>query len=539
MHGKVVLALGIDDLIDGTFGEDRKGSGIADLSAHLTIEGSSVEDNLIEDLALLLDFAITEDAGLTLVFIVSDKTLFALSHTHPVTVLYGSSIAGTLLLLLHLHAEAFLVDRKAMFRTDELRKVEGESVSVEEGEYLFACHHGAALALGFGNDALKEADTGGKGAEERLLFFTDNLGDEFLLGGKFGIEAAHLLDKSGNELADECLALAEEGVGIADSTAKDAADDVAGLGIRGKLAVGNGETDGTEMVGDDAHGHIHLFVLAVGEAAEFANLADVRLENVGIVVRVLALHDAHKTFESHTRVDDLCRQGLKRAVGLAVVLHEYEVPDFDNLGIILVHQVGTLDACSLAFLFGTAVDVDFGTWSTGTGVTHFPEIVVLVAVDDMVCGEEFLPVCSGLVVALKTFFGGTFENGDIEMGGVDMKDVDKETVGPLYGLLLEIVTERPVAKHLEHGVVIGVVSHFFQVVVLAGNAQTFLAVGLTTAFGFGISENDVLELIHSGIGEHERRVVLDDHRGRRYDEVTLLLEKLYERFADFVGCHYT
>ena len=291
------------------------------------------------------------------------------------------------------------------------------------------------------------------------------------------------------------------------------------------------------MVGDDAHGHIHLFVLAVGEAAEFANLADVRLENVGIVVRVLALHDAHKTLESHTRVDDLCRQGLKRAVGLAVVLHEYEVPDFDNLGIILVHQVGTLDARSLAFLFGTAVDVDFGTWSTGTGIAHFPEIVVLVAVDDMVCGEEFLPVCSGLVVALQSFFLRTLKDGNIEMGGVDTEYVDKKTVGPFNGFLLEIVSERPVAKHLEHGVVIGVVTHFLKVVVLTGNAQTLLAVGLTAAFGFGISEDDVLELVHAGIGEHERRVVLDDHRCRRNNKVALLLEKLYERFADFVGCH--
>ena len=42
---------------------------------------------------------------------------------------------------------------------------------------------------------------------------------------------------------------------------------------------------------------------------------------------------------------------------------------------------------------------------------------------------------------------------------------------------LEVIAERPVSEHLEHSVVVGVVSHLFKVVVLTAYTQTLLRVG--------------------------------------------------------------
>ena len=58
--------------------------------------------------------------------------------------------------------------------------------------------------------------------------------------------------------------------------------------------------------------------------------------------------------------------------------------------------------------------------------------------------------------------------------------------GPADRLLLEIVAERPVAQHLEHRVVVGVVADLLQVVVLARHAQALLRIGRPADTGRGV-----------------------------------------------------
>ena len=202
---------------------------------------------------------------------------------------------------------------------------------------------------------------------------------------------------------------------------------------------------------------------------------------------------------------------------------------------ILVHHL-----CSgylLFLLLGTAVDMHLRTRTAGTRVAHLPEIVVLVAVDDMVLGQVLLPDGCCLVVALKTFFGASLEHRCIQILRIQFQYIHQILPSPGDGFLLEVVAETPVAEHLEHGVMVGIVSHLLKVVVLAADAQTFLRIGLAAGFWGGVTEDDILELVHTGIGEHQCRVVLDDHRCRRYNEVSFRLEELLKRLAYFVCCH--
>ena len=289
------------------------------------------------------------------------------------------------------------------------------------------------------------------------------------------------------------------------------------------------------MVGDDAHGHVSLFSLAVGDARHFRNLLNQRLEHVGVVVGGLALQHTHEALEAHARIDVLGGQFHQVAVGHAVVLHEHKVPDFNHLRVVLVHQVA---ACNL--LSGSVVaqvDVDFGARTARTCLAHFPEVILLVAVDDTVFADVLFPIAKRLHISGLSVFFVTAKNGHIKPVLVDFDDLGEVFPSVGDGLFLEVVAEAPVAEHLEHGVVVGVVANFLQIIVFARNAEAFLRVGGAVPLLGLIAEEDVLELVHTGVGEHQRGVVFHDDGCRGHYLMAFGTEKVQKAVSDFVGVH--
>ena len=319
------------------------------------------------------------------------------------------------------------------------------------------------------------------------------------------------MDEHRQQAVHECLLLTQEGVGVTHGTAQDAADDVTSLGIAGQLAVGNAEGDGAQVVGQYAHGHISLLLLAIAVAAHVADGLDDGLEHIGVIVGVLALDDAHQSLKAHASIDDVHREGFQMSVGLALILHEHDVPYLDDLWVVLVHQVAAGYVTTL--LGQTVVDVNLGAGATWTRITHLPEVVVLVAVDDMVGRHVLEPVLGCLVVALETFLLTSLEDGHIEILGVELEHAHQILPRHVDGSFLEVVAERPVAKHLKHGMVVGIMAHLLQVVMLSAHAQTLLAVGTSAGFGIACTQYDILPLVHASVGEHQCRVVLNHHRG--------------------------
>ena len=164
--------------------------------------------------------------------------------------------------------------------------------------------------------------------------------------------------------------------------------------------------------------------------------------------------------------------------------------------------------------------MNFGARTAWAGVAHLPEVVVLVAVDYMVGGQILLPATGRLVVALQSFVRRAFKHGGVQVGGVKLEHCHQIFPCPADSFFLEVVAETPVAQHLKHGVVVGVVAHFLKVVVLSADTQAFLRVGLAAAFWFRIAEDDVLKLVHSGVGKHKCGVVLYHHGGRGNNKVS-------------------
>ena len=278
------------------------------------------------------------------------------------------------------------------------------------------------------------------------------------------------------------------------------------------------------MVGHHTHGDIDLLLVgralilgaagrgeSVLQAREVLDLLDDGLEDVGIVVGVLALEDADEALEAHTRIYHVHAELLQRPVAAAVVLHENEVPDLDDLGIVLVDQFAARR--QRLQLVGAIVDMDLRAGTAGARVAHLPEVVVLVAVDDMVLGHVLPPELGRLFVAGQAFLLVTLEDRDVEVLGIQVENTNEILPGRVDGALLEVVAKRPVAQHLKHRVMVGVVADHVQVVVLAAHAKTLLRVGAAARLRILRAKYDVFPLIHARVGKHQRGVVLDDHRG--------------------------
>ncbi len=238
----------------------------------------------------------------------------------------------------------------------------------------------------------------------------------------------------------------------------------------------------------------------------------------------------------------------ERAVGVGVVLDEDVVPDLDAAGVRAVDKRGAgfllIDA-RLARA-GAQIDVDFGARTAGAGVAHHPEIVLLVAIDDVNGGIEAGgtelpgPDLPGFLVPLGRVAPGGVRlvDGGVEAFGREFPDVDNEFPGPGDGFLFEVVAERPVPEHFEERVVVGVEADVIEVVVFSAGADALLRVGGAAGGvrAFDLAEEDRDELVHARIGEEEVRRVRQE-AGRRHDGVLLRSEEVEKAGPDLGGGH--
>ena len=344
------------------------------------------------------------------------------------------------------------------------------------------------------------------------------------------------MGKHWQEFVDESLLLSEEGIGIAYGASEDTPDNIARLGIARQLTVSDRECYRSQMVCYHAHGDVYIGVDAVGLARETLYLFDDGLKDVCIIVGVLALKRPDKTLKAHAGVYDVHWQRLKGSVSLAVELHEDNIPYLYHLGIIFVDQQASGRLGLL--LWGTAVEMYLRAGATWTRITHLPEVVMLVAIDNMIGWYMLCPVTCGFVVASQMLLRRALEDSNIEIFGVQVEYVDEIFPCVVYSSLLEIVTKAPIAKHLKHRMMVGVMADFLQVIMLSADAEALLRVGAAARLGVTCTEYDVLPLVHTGVGKHQGRVILDYHRSRGHNSVSLAGEKSLKRLSYLICCHH-
>src|SRR5262249_32609396 len=104
-------------------------------------------------------------------------------------------------------------------------------------------------------------------------------------------------------------------------------------------------------------------------------------------------------------------------------------------------------------------------------------------------------------------------------------------------LFLVVVAERPIAEHLEEGVVIGVSSYLFEVIMFAGDAQAFLRVDHPRMSRLLQTKENILEGHHAGIGEEEGRVTGRNQGRAGHDLMAAFGKKSQEAVTNFFPSH--
>ena len=162
--------------------------------------------------------------------------------------------------------------------------------------------------------------------------------------------------------------------------------------------------------------------------------------------------------------------GVSTPLGVAVELHEDQVPDLDEAA--AAHRSGN---CSCSRPGSAASDaevvVDLRARTARTGLAHLPEVVLLVEAEDAALGHagHLLPELFGLVVLA--------EDGDVELVLGQAVVLGDQVPGELDGFGFEVVAEGEIAQHLEERVMAARVADVLQVVVLAAGAHALLRAG--------------------------------------------------------------
>ena len=321
------------------------------------------------------------------------------------------------------------------------------------------------ILTGSFDDDLKQLNTLIQRPVKRLLLQLQHGFDLLFLHTQLREHVTHVRGEDIDELVEEGLFKLQRAA-ILHGAAENAAEGVVSVAVAGLDAVGDGEAEGAEVVGDDAEGDVDLFLLGDGDdvallvrfgqralvvlAAELGQLikdgfedirvvvADLRVLEVGEIFR--ALDNAGEALEAHAGIDMLRGQRSEGAVGVGVVLDEDVVPDLDATGVAAVDELGAFALAVLGQLDGAGgeVDVDFGAGAAGAGVGHHPEVVLLVAVDDVDVGIEthgaefFGPEVPAFFVTLGgiAFFLVRLVDGGEDAARREFEALDDELPGP-------------------------------------------------------------------------------------------------------------
>ena len=507
-------------------------SGIADLAAGFGVEGRLVGDDRDRVASFgTLDLGAVAHQGDDLAFgalgLVAEEfgRAVAVAQAEPDSVLRPVAGAGPGLarfgaLALHGCVEAVQIDRPALAAQHILGEIEGEAVGVVEPEGDLAGERFAvAEPVGLLGEQLQAAV---QGLAEAGFLQLQRLADQGLGAQQFREGVAHDVVEHRDQPVHQRVARTDP-VGVAHRPAHDPAQDVAAALVGRQHTVGDQEGRGAQMVGDRlvARALRPVRIALRGAGGAFHDRAD----QVAVVVVVSALEDRRDPLQPHTGIDRRPGQRLAAAVLELLELHEDEVPDLDEAVTVLVRAARRPAGDAVAVIVE-----NLGARPARPGIAHRPEIVRGGDADD-----PALRQAGDLAPQAEGFFVLGIDRRQQPVGGqaVFLRD---QVPGELDRDILEIVAEGEIAEHLEKGVMPRGVADIFEIVVLAAGAHAFLRGHRPAVVPLLEAGEDIFELHHAGIDEHERRVVARHQRARRDRRVAVAREEIDEGRTDFVAC---
>ena len=492
----------------------EKLSRIADLSAALGIEVRLFQDDVsfvIEAFDPLPVLEETDDRRLEILLLIGEGAF--LVEVEKILALRAEGLSRPTALpcqFLGVGKELIIplfVDLKAGVMGDFLRQLEGEAIGVHELEGILGGEDLARLLDHVGEDLL----AGMKSRRELLLLALDHLAGLLLVLEKVRIEMGHVLVDQRDKIG-QSPGLQTDLLGIARGSSQESLEDIAPAVVGEDGTVGQGEGDGTDVVGDDAIGQL---VLRIGNLGLLLQSLDVGKEEVRLEVRLRTLKDAGETLQSCAGIDVLLRKKLvvlPRRSRNGVELGEDDVPELDVA--VVVQIVGEkLQAEMLGIVLLAPIEIDFRVRTTGA----FPDLPeVALARNQMVLVHSGLnPGLVGVQVVRIV--------GDIEflLGKAEVLLRGQKLESPGDDIVPEVVSDREVPHHLEEGVVTGRVPDVLDVV----GADALLGIGDASVLRGQGSVEVLLQSRDAGIDPEQGWVILRNQGCRGFDVMAVLLEE--------------
>ncbi len=242
---------------------------------------------------------------------------------------------------------------------------------------------------------------------------------------------------------------------------------------------------------------------------------------------MLALQQGTDPLQPHAGVDRLHVQGPQRAICELLVLHEDVVPDLDEPVTVFLRRAGRPAPDMLA-----VVIENLGARAARPGRPHAPEVIIAGDADDPAVRQtrDLFPDISGLVIGVI--------DRDQQLILVQPEILGQQLPGKGNRLILEVVAKAEVPQHFKERMVPCGIAHVVQIVVLAACADAFLRRCRPFVIARLHPGEQVLELHHARVGEHQRRIIARNQRAAVHLAVTIAFKEIKIGRADVVQARH-
>src|SRR5207247_10922016 len=207
--------------------------------------------------------------------------------------------------------------------------------------------------------------------------------------------------------------------------------------------------------------------------------------------------------------------------GIPIELHEDEIPELDDAIARAVRPIVPRHRRSL-------VEMKFGARSTGSGIPHLPEVVLLVTPHDpRGRNPDLLPQLVRFVVVSEDRHPHPI-----------LRQADRlsqKLPAKLDGIFLKVVAEGKVPQHFKERMVAAGIADILQIVVLAPCTETLLHGDRSPVGARFLAEKYPLKLVHPGIGEEQRGIGLRNQGGTRHGLMAMLFKISNEGLSQFLS----
>ena len=279
--------------------------------------------------------------------------------------------------------------------------------------------------------------------------------------------------------------------------------------------------------------HLERVVGKVASVCFARRRADKILEQVNIVVGMHVLQYCCDALQPHASIHRWLGQRVQHTVLIAVVLHEYQVPDF-NIAI----TIGLRTARRAAPNIRPMVVKNFRTGTTWTSVCHLPEIIgciarAMIVTDTYNALDRHAHFIRPDVISLIILGVNCYP----QLVSWQLINLSKQFPGIFDCTVFKIVPKAEITQHLEKCMMPRGITHILQVVVLTTRAYTPLRRRSAYIRTLIVAEEAVFELHHAGVGEQQCRIIARHQWTGRHDSV-LFGGKIIQKFqTDFAAVH--